>query len=114
MQARAWLLRALAVGALVVAAGACGDDTTSVAASMDLSQPVLDLSQPGGGQACGATTCTGSCTVCVPLAGGVCGIPCNTASPSTCTSGVCNAGGSDGGASATFAGACAAYNGFCG
>jgi hypothetical protein len=104
----------VAVAALLALAPGCGDDTTS-ASSGDLAVLVLDLSTPSnGGQVCGATTCAGSCTVCVPIAGGVCGIPCNSAAPATCTSGICNPVSTDGGASATFAGACAAYDGFCG
>lgn len=107
------LTRALVVALLCVAAVGCGDDTTAPA-SMDLSQSVLDLSAGGQGQACGGTTCTGSCTVCVALGGGLCAIPCNTANPSACPSHVCVALSGDGGVSGTFAGDCAAYDGACG
>jgi hypothetical protein len=107
------LTRALAVALFCFAAAGCGDDTTSPT-SMDLSQPILDLSVPGQGQACGGTTCMGSCTVCVQLGAGICAIPCNTATPSTCASGVCVALTSDGGVSGTFAGDCSAYDGACG
>ncbi|HXU74897.1 MAG TPA: hypothetical protein VN947_36630 [Polyangia bacterium] len=109
------MLRALAVALFCFAAIGCGDDTTAPA-TMDLSQPILDLSAPGHGQACGGTTCMGSCTVCVQLGGGLCAIPCNTAMPSTCPSGVCVAlsTGGDGGVSGTFAGDCSAYDGACG
>jgi hypothetical protein len=109
------MLRALAVALLCCGAAGCGDDTT-VAATMDLSQPILDLSAVGHGQACGGTTCMGSCTVCVQLGAGICAIPCNTATPSTCASGRCVAlsSGDDGGVSGTFAGDCSAYDGACG
>jgi hypothetical protein len=108
-------MRVLGLVALFAAAG-CGDDTTMMMtpAAMDQAMPVLDLTIPG--HACGATSCTGSCTACVLLGGGLCGVPCNTAMPSACSSGVCNAAtGGDGGlGNVVLDGDCSAYNGFCG
>lgn len=109
---RSALLAALFACAVLLPA--CGDDTTSPP-SGDLAVIVLDLSTPANGQACGATTCSGSCTACVALGGGLCAIPCNTATPSTCSTGHCVAAAADdGGISITFAGNCAPYNGACG
>lgn len=106
------MLRALVL-VLALAANGCGDDTTA-AAALDLSTPTFDLSTPG--QHCGGVVCTGGCTVCVQLGGGLCAIPCKTAMPSTCSSGVCNPAVPDGGngGGVTFGGDCAGYNGFCG
>ena len=110
------LARALALLAMVALAG-CGDGTPGTEPgdlAVDMSVAVLDLSSAG--VTCGDNLCTGSCVVCVQLAGGLCAIPCNTAMPSTCSSGVCNpAGSDDGGApgAVTFTGDCSAYNGFC-
>ena len=112
------IARALAVAALLALAG-CGDGTPGGGGpddlAVDLSQPELDLSTPG--VACGANVCAGTCVVCVQFGGGVCAIPCNTAMPSTCSTGTCHpAGSDDGGApgAVTFTGDCSAYNGFCG
>ncbi len=107
--------RALWLAAALTALG-CGDDTTTAPVSTDFAQLVLDLAQPG--QACGSAVCTGSCTVCVQLAGGLCAIPCSTSMPSTCASGICNAAAPDGGVGGsdgvTFSGDCGGYDGFCG
>ena len=106
------MLRALGLAALLALAG-CGDDTTEVG-PVDLAQPVLDLSAPG--TVCGVSLCNGACVACVPVAGGLCAIPCNTATPSTCNSGRCNPAMPDGGSGGgvTFSGDCGAYDGVCG
>ena len=113
------MLRALAMATMLVltAAGCLGDDTTEAGASTDLSQPVLDLSQPAAPM-CGVSICTGVCSACLPLGGGVCVPPCMTSMPSSCTAPAsCHAlagGSSDGGGGATLAGDCAGYDGYCG
>jgi len=107
--------RALLLLAVLALTG-CGDDTTS-GASTDLSQPVLDLSQPGAIM-CGTAICTSNvCSACVPLGGGVCVPPCTTANPDSCTApAMCHpiAGDADGGSGASLAGDCAGYDGYCG
>ncbi|MCU1280872.1 MAG: hypothetical protein JWM53_4418 [bacterium] len=107
------MLRALGLAMALLALG-CGDDTTTTAASMDLSQPVLDLSMAG--PSCGPLACTGTCAACVPLFGGVCAPPCKRSMPSTCTApATCRPlDGGDGGASVTLTGSCAGYDGYCG
>jgi hypothetical protein len=110
------MMRVLGLALFFGAAG-CGDDTTMMpAGAMDLAMPILDVAVAG--HACGQTSCAGSCTACVLLGGGVCAIPCNTATPSTCSSGMCIAatGGGDGGGlgNVVLDGACAAYDGYCG
>jgi hypothetical protein len=111
------MLRAMAMATiLMMTAAGCGDDTTTTA-SADLSQPVLDLAHPPAPM-CGVSICTGACSACLPLGGGVCVPPCMTAMPSSCTAPAsCHAlggGSSDGGGGATLAGDCAGYDGYCG
>ena len=102
----------LAVLALALALAGCGSDSGG-GESTDMAQPVLDIATTG--TVCGANVCSGSCVVCLQVAGGLCAVPCNTAMPSTCASGVCSPAVPDGGNSdgVTFTGDCAAYNGFC-
>jgi hypothetical protein len=100
--------------AFVLALAGCGSDDTTTSSSVDLSQPVLDLSMPG--IVCGAQVCGGSCAGCIDFGGGVCVMPCKMAAPS-CASGTCmpltpSDGGA--GASVTLSGNCAGYDGYCG
>ncbi|MGZ3405559.1 MAG: hypothetical protein ACXVDD_19660 [Polyangia bacterium] len=108
------MLRALGLAAALLVVG-CGDDTTT-GASTDLSQPVLDLSQPPAPM-CGISICTGTCSACLPLGGGVCVPPCMTAVPASCTAPAsCHPLGNnpDAGGATTLAGDCAGYDGYCG
>lgn len=98
--------------ALALALAGCGSDTTEPV-SMDMAQPLLDIATAG--TVCGANVCQGACVVCLQIAGGLCAVPCNTAMPSACPSGICSPAVPDGGNSdgVTFTGDCAGYNGFC-
>jgi hypothetical protein len=109
------MLRAIGLAAALLLIG-CGDDSTT-SASMDLSQPVLDLAHAPAPM-CGISICTGDCSGCLTLGGGVCVPPCMTAMPSSCTApATCHAvggGSSDGGGGgSSLVGSCAGYDGYC-
>ena len=110
------MIRALFLVTTLALAG-CGDDTTT-GISTDMSQPVLDLGRVA--PMCGPSICTGDCSACVPLGGGVCVPPCMTANPDSCTApAMCHplgGGGADGGGAATLVGNCTGlgYDGYCG
>ena len=104
----------LALLVIALALAGCGDDTTGGGESIDMSQPVLDIAQPG--HVCGASVCAGSCTGCISFGGGVCVVPCKLAAPS-CPSGSCMPRASDDGgvpSSVMLSGDCAGYDGYCG
>ncbi|MCA1664659.1 MAG: hypothetical protein LC659_10385 [Myxococcales bacterium] len=108
------MIRALLFAAALAVAG-CGDDTTSSGVSTDMSQPVLDVARVA--VMCGVSTCTGGCSACLPLGGGVCVPPCMTADPNSCSApAMCHplGGDADGGGGATLAGACGGFDGYCG
>ncbi|MCU1278441.1 MAG: hypothetical protein JWM53_1987 [bacterium] len=107
------MLRMLALAVALAAIG-CGDDTTT-AASIDMSQPVLDLSRVA--IMCGPSTCSGICSACLPLGGGVCAPPCMVAVPSSCTApAMCRplGGDPDAGGAVTLVGSCSGFDGYCG
>lgn len=106
-------MRAFVLLAALALAG-CGDDTTS-SVSMDMSQPRLDLAR--NAVMCGISICSGYCSACLPLGGGVCVPPCMTSDPNSCNApAMCRplSDNPDGGGSATLAGDCSGYDGFCG
>jgi len=109
------MLRALGL-AMALAVIGCGDDSTT-GSSMDLSQPVLDLTHPAA-LMCGISTCTGDCSGCLSFGGGVCVPTCKTSMPSSCTAPAsCHAlagGDPDAGGPATLVGSCAGFDGYCG
>lgn len=109
------MIRALFVVAALAVAG-CGSDDTSSGVSTDMSQPLIDLARNAA--MCGISVCTGDCSACLPLGGGVCVPPCMTSDPNSCTfPAMCHPIGAlgDGGGSATLAGNCGGmYDGYCG
>jgi hypothetical protein len=109
------LIRALFLVAALAVAG-CGDDTTSPGVSTDMSQPVLDIARVA--PMCGVSICTGDCSACLPLGGGVCVPPCMTSDPNSCTApAMCHplGGDPDAGGGSTLTGNCgSAFDGYCG
>jgi hypothetical protein len=107
---------ALLVPLFALFVAGCGDTTASTTAAADLSMELIDLSTPGG-LACGVSACdtTGGCAACASVLGGVCAPPCKVGgsgctAPATCRPATPDG---DGGASATFGGDCAGYDGYC-
>ena len=111
------MLRALALATALLALGCLGESTsTDLSMSTDLSQPVLDLAHVA--LMCGGSTCTGTCSACSTLGGGVCLPPCMTAVPSSCTApAMCrpvSGASGDAGLATSLVGDCGGFDGYCG